>query len=240
MRTRSNGFPVLLAAGCLFGSVSLADVDIVLTDAQGSPLVDTGVVVLTAEGEALGRWASVPGGIQSISANPGDKLVIDVGGMIFDEIVPATGDLTIQLLGTPANDNCENPGELAFGLNAGTTLGATDDANVFGLECGDDAGITGPGVWYTVTGTGTGLTLSTCENTSGGSADYDSKISVYCGGCDNPTCITGNDDAQGGQCNFHAQVSFCSQANVEYLVLVSGFLTDTGNFVLDLIDDGEE
>jgi len=201
---------------CLFGTMAVADVDIVLTDSQGNPLVDTSIVVISASGEGLAKEATVPGGIQTVAANPGDKLIIDVGGNIFAEIVPASGDLEIQVLGAPANDECDAAGMLGFGLNPGTTVGATEDANVFGFECGDDAGITAPGVWYTVQGTGTVLTISTCENTSGGSADYDSKLSVYCGGCDQPTCVAGNDDEP--SCNFHSEVDFCSQANVDYLV----------------------
>ncbi|MHC4318212.1 MAG: proprotein convertase P-domain-containing protein [Planctomycetota bacterium] len=103
----------------------------------------------------------------------------------------------------PANDDCENAEALdvASGGTAcidGTTINATFDP----VEC--VAPTTAPGVWYRVIGTGNGMRATTCEDYPPAGADYDTKISVFCGeclgalsncceahsgqGCDDPDC----------------------------------------------------
>jgi len=113
---------------------------------------------------------------------------------------------------------------------SGTTIGATFDDVGF---CG--TGNSAPGVWYTVIGTGNTMTATTCENQSfPGSADYDTKISVFCLDCDAPTCVGGNDDSSG--CSFHSTFSWCSQAGATYSILVHGFSSATGDFDLSVSD----
>ena len=125
------------------------------------------------------------------------------------------------------NDACEDAiGPLAVpSVTAGTTDGATVDLDV--PDC--DVLNTSPGVWYTVTGTGTTMTASLC-----GGADFDTKLSVYCGDCDTPLCVVGNDDF----CGLQSEVSWCSQFGVEYLILVHGFGGQSGPFDLTLSEDG--
>ncbi|RJP88647.1 MAG: IPTL-CTERM sorting domain-containing protein [Desulfobacteraceae bacterium] len=106
-------------------------------------------------------------------------------------------------------------------VTAGTTIGATVDAVPGGL-CGTS--VTAPGVWYMVIGTGGVMTVDTC-----GSA-YDSKLSVFSGGCAVLTCVGGNDD----YCGLQSGLSFDSVAGVEYLILVHGFATATGSFNLNI------
>jgi hypothetical protein len=113
-----------------------------------------------------------------------------------------------------------------------TTL-ATDDV---GLPCGV---FSGPfsNVWYTVTGTGNTITATTC---TAGTTHPDTKISVFCGDCLAPVCVTGNDDD--GSCGFDvffSTVSWCSQPGVNYLVTVGGFASGQQGVVqLDVTDDG--
>ncbi len=77
--------------------------------------------------------------------------------------------------GGPANDLCEDAIPVAIpSVTAGSTLGSTID-NTFPI-CGINAQITTGGVWYSVIGTGTTITASTCN-----AANYDTKINVYCG-----------------------------------------------------------
>lgn len=134
--------------------------------------------------------------------------------------------------GTPPNDLCQDAEDLDVpSTTGGTTLGATFDDVGF---CG--TANTAPGVWYTVVGTGNTMTISTYENNSSGSANYDTKLSVFCDDCDDLLCVAGNDDEPG--CNFHSTASWCSQAGETYHILVHGFGSATGNFDLAVLDDG--
>ena len=78
----------------------------------------------------------------------------------------------------------------------GSTVTATLDP-VPNQSCGTS--VTAPGVWYQVEGTGNTMTASTCDDgdPSTGSANYDTKISVFCADCDHLLCIGGVDDTAG-------------------------------------------
>ncbi len=134
---------------------------------------------------------------------------------------------------TPENDDCATAVAVTVpSLTAGFTLGGTIDAVG---DCGTTT--TAPGVWYSVTGTGNFMTATTCENQApAGSADYDTKISVFCQDCAAPTCVDGNDDESG--CDFHSTIGWCSQAGAEYYIMVHGFSDNTGSFELSVFDDG--
>lgn len=108
-------------------------------------------------------------------------------------------------------------------LTSGSTFSAKVDE---GLPEGD-VPITSPGVWYIVPGDGTTITASTC-----GSADFDTKISVFCDGPES-SLIAGNDDA-GCTGPLHSTVSWCSEAGQNYLVLVHGFGGEAGRFQLSV------
>ncbi|UCG33653.1 MAG: choice-of-anchor J domain-containing protein, partial [Phycisphaerales bacterium] len=110
----------------------------------------------------------------------------------------------------------------------GTTQGATTDSG-YPSPCGS-ASITSPGVWYSVIGTGNTMTADLCN----GTATYDSKLTVYCWGCDATVCVDGNDD----YCGLQSQVTWCSQPGAEYLILVHGYGGATGVFELTITDDG--
>ncbi len=124
------------------------------------------------------------------------------------------------------NDECENALPIACGETVtGTTANATFDASA--PACGG-VDITGPGVWYEFTdnsGLVTDYTISLCNGT-----DYDSKLTVYSGTCGALVCETANDDA----CGLQSEVSFQSDGNTTYYILVHGFLNATGNFTLNV------
>jgi hypothetical protein len=146
-----------------------------------------------------------------------------------------TCPLTVQVI----PDECSDAyGPLAVdSVTPGTTIGATFDAGP--NFC--DTRVTAPGVWYTVVGTGNTMTASTCNdgNADTGSADYDTKISIFCADCDNRTCVAGQDDNFGAGCDgFSTKLSWPSQADNTYLILVHGFGNATGNFELAILDDG--
>jgi hypothetical protein len=146
----------------------------------------------------------------------------------------ATGAFSLAVSCVPApppppNDFCANAIEVHCGdFIAGTTIDATIDTAV-APTC--DTGVTSPGVWYVLndnTGLVTDITITMCTGTT----DYDSKLSVYTGDCGAPplTCVVGNDDT----CGLQSEVSFQSDGNTTFLILVHGFGGATGNFELDI------
>ena len=132
-------------------------------------------------------------------------------------------DLLEYTAGTsaPPNDLCSDAAPIACdSAVAGTTIDATFDAFPTCTTTN-----TAPGVWYSIMGTGGDVTVDTCAG-----ATYDTKISVYTDGCDpvTTTCVGGNDDA----CGLQSSVTWTSTPGVEYLVLVHGFSSGTGDFTL--------
>ncbi len=124
----------------------------------------------------------------------------------------------------PANDLCAN----AIAITCGQTVSGTTVAATFDAAGTCTTSNTAPGVWYTITGTGAGITLSTCAATG-----YDTKLSVYTGACGAFTCVAGNDDDF--TCSFstlRSRVTFNSVAGTTYRILVHGFSSNTGAFQL--------
>lgn len=122
----------------------------------------------------------------------------------------------------PANDSCE----FAIAVNCGDTItGSTTFAT-------PDAGLpfcgTTPqsnGVWYTLVGDGSFVTLSLCNGTT-----YDSKINVYTGSCGVFTCVGGNDDF----CGTQSQLTFQSVNGTTYYIYVNGFTASSGDFTMSI------
>jgi cysteine-rich repeat protein len=142
----------------------------------------------------------------------------------------ATGPVPVVVpLQAPANDDCSAPqalGSLPASVTS-TTVGATGTIEPF---CGtSDTGV--PDVWYSFTGTGNDVIVSLCP-ANGGSADYDSKLGVYCDNCVN--CVDGNDDF----CDLASEVTIGTTLGETYHVSVHGFGGQTGNFTLTVTDTG--
>lgn len=134
--------------------------------------------------------------------------------------------LVSPVLAQPSNDLCENaiPVE-CNSFTLGTTVGAgVDDSFV---SCGD-TGITSPGVWYAVIGTGGMVVADTCSD----STTYDTKIHAFRGPCQGAVCVAGNDDDP--NCGLSSRVEFGTVAGEVYLILVSGFGGATGDFGLNV------
>ncbi|MFK7757188.1 MAG: T9SS type A sorting domain-containing protein [Flavobacteriales bacterium] len=136
-----------------------------------------------------------------------------------------TGDYSLSLTcepipTAPENDLCSG----ALPLECGQTLEGSTDGATF-----DNAGTcvtsnSAPGVWYSISGTGGALTLSTCN-----AANYDTKISVFEGSCEELLCVTGVDDAT-GCAGFTSELEFVSSIGTDYLILVHGFGSANGEF----------
>ncbi len=135
---------------------------------------------------------------------------------------------TLVSLPGPTNDDCLSA--IAVGIpssTTGTTVGAATDTAPF---CGTDDDPAG-GVWYEVVGNGTTLTATTCD----AGTDYDTKLRVYTGSCGALTCVGGDDDDPScGSSTLQSTVDFFAENGVMYYILVHGYNTAEGNFVLNI------
>ena len=126
----------------------------------------------------------------------------------------------------PANDACSG----AIAITCGQTITASNAAAT--NDAVPACGLSAPrkGVWYTITGTGGLITLSTCSATT----NFDTQIAVYTGACGALTCVGSNDNAA-GCANFFGRlstVSFTSTFGTVYRIMVAGKLSASGTFTL--------
>jgi len=259
MRRKSLLSMVCMLALCT-GFIMAAEtgpVQVMFYDATGSLVTDAYVHVTDQAGRTVAKLTPASDGVYNLdSALMGQKVVFKVSdpslgsANTMDARIPEwiQGPVIITLptppaspLGVPANDTCDIAIAIAVpSITNGDTIGAGVDNDVVDCETPNTAG----GVWYSITGTGNPITLTTCELDTGtpGSADYDTKISVYCLGCGAAAvCVAGNDDTAGGDfCGFtfHSTLTFQSTLGVQYGVLVHGFSTGTGNFSMSAYEGG--
>jgi len=119
----------------------------------------------------------------------------------------------------PVNDLCASALPITCGQTiAGSTVSSTIDAVG---TCTTTLGTAG-GVWYSYVGNGGTATMSLCGSS------FDTKLAVFTGSCAALTCVIGSDDF----CGTQSQVSFPTTIGTTYLVLVTGFSTNTGAFTL--------
>lgn len=126
------------------------------------------------------------------------------------------------------NDDCDGAEPISCGQTiAGSTTDATED---YALYC--NTSNTAPGIWYSFTGNGDCINLTTCNP----STNYDTKLSVYTGDCvSGLVCVAGNDDDFSCSSSIYfSTVDFQTVVGEEYLVLVHGWSANTGDFELSL------
>lgn len=125
----------------------------------------------------------------------------------------------------PVNALCNGAVSLSCGQEAvgNTAMGVLTEAPA----CGS-AYINTPGLWYTFTGDGNDVTLSTCNN-----AEFDTKISVWSGDCTDLVCEGGVDDGTGCAGNTSA-VTIATTPGTVYLALVHGYDGAVGTFTISM------
>ncbi len=145
---------------------------------------------------------------------------------------------------TPDNITCDladavmTDGTPVAGNTAASTFVPTSAAGLPGIGCGF-AYTDATALWYTFTGTGNDVTVSTDDIGS----DYDTRIWIFCGtdsvmppmsACECLFCVDGDDD---GGTGLLSEITVGTESGSTYYVLVGGFGTSVGNFVLTVTDD---
>ena len=124
------------------------------------------------------------------------------------------------------NDICED----AILVDCGSsTVGNTTDATIIGEPqevCGTTLN-TAPGEWYSIQIPADGFYNVTVDTFG---SVFDTKLGVFSGACDALLCIGGNDDTGGVQ----SEVSFIGTASETYIIYVTGFGANTGEYTLNV------
>jgi len=225
----------LVFAAVMVATPALAVINVHVVDQHGVAMGDVSLTAYHPDGWVLAKMGATESGNFTIPGTIGDKVIFDVhghsvGSQFGLETTAGVGGIVLVLQAIPDNDNCDAAIPVAAGGTAlGSTVEATDDLNA--PTCGTD--ITAPGVWHSVTGAGTELTISLCN----AGTNYDTKLNVYCLDCEAPTCVAGNDDGTGCS-DFQSEVTFCAAAGVNYNVLVQGYSGGTGDYEMTVTDTG--
>lgn len=135
--------------------------------------------------------------------------------------VSGLGSLSVTCIG---NDLCGNAEPMVVGSSVqGSTRGTT--VNDFaGPNCGQGV-VDSPGVWYSVVGTGDRMRVAIPT------ASYDTRLTVYEGGCGSLSCVGDADNVAGTQ----ESITWCSAPGVVYRILVHGSGGASGTFTLSTI-----
>lgn len=127
----------------------------------------------------------------------------------------------------PSNDECIDAIAISCGDSImGNTKNATTD---FGSPVCGTVSATSPGIWYVLDDNSNlpgDVTISLC----GSNTVFDTKLSVYSGDCSNLVCVAADDDGCGDQ----SEVTFASDGNTMYYILVHGFDGQKGVFELQV------
>jgi hypothetical protein len=133
------------------------------------------------------------------------------------------GNFALSIAGSP-NDLCFGAVGLLPSGSSGT-LGATFDATPEYLGWCNGYYILSPGVWYSTVGTGESMNASTCHDAS----DFETRISIFRGGCTSLKCVN---DGESLSCGLQTAVTWQTTVGEQYFILVHG--VGVGNFGLSL------
>ncbi len=144
----------------------------------------------------------------------------------YNEEAADSFKICLTAMPTPANDFCGS----AQAMTCGTTyFGNTEAATIdeFNITCGPSGVPASPGVWYTFTGTGDSVSVTTCADTT----NFNTVLHVFEGPCSNLQCLTGNDtDTDCPVDDKNATASFVSQLGKVYYILLSGAGEESGTY----------
>lgn len=162
--------------------------------------------------------------LEGLAVTPGETYYVQIDG--YNGATAEAGTVTVNECGvSPIIPACEEATEIFCG---DVVTGSTDGITPLPLETCITSLSSAGGVWYTFTGLGDNITVSTC----GAGTDYDTKIGVFSGDCTlaGLVCVGGNDD----DCGLQSSVTFAAMNGTEYYIYVSGFGSNTGTFELSV------
>jgi subtilisin-like proprotein convertase family protein len=211
------------------------------TVADGTPASPYGITINTQETAPLSRSCTCQVNLTITSPPVGacctndgcfsltQRNCVNQGGVYQGNGTVCTGCMCASTV-PPANNSCDTAQLLRVGDSiSGNTCAAAPQTVP---TCGGIPSNAG-GLWYKFVGTGNAVTIDTCLSPA--ATRFNSRISVFCGGCGSLTCVGGNDTGNCG--NLQASLTVCTQNNAEYLVLVHNNGAG-GDFVLTTTDGG--
>jgi hypothetical protein len=138
----------------------------------------------------------------------------------------AVGDFALSMEEGQLNDSCDL--SLPVDTRTNSYFGSTQDATL-GVQinsCEKRASAT-YGLWYTLVGTGSIVTLSTCSEQN----EIDADIAVFTGSCSDLACLISAKDG----CDDRNAVMWLTEPDVVYYVQIRGANpSEVGNFVMDV------
>jgi hypothetical protein len=196
-----------------------------------------GLAEIACNDDCGGTPCAGPGSCLTLTLAPGQVVLVRVS----DKGIGAGGNFQVRAITLLANDDCAGAIPVSCpGSCSATTVGSANElpsvptpcTGPGGQEGGQNYGITGPGVWYSVTSPiAQTLYADTVVGTS-----YDSKLLVYTGACATLSCVTVNDDITATP-TLRSKVAWQANAGQTYYILVTGFSTNTGTFTLRVTCD---
>lgn len=136
--------------------------------------------------------------------------------------VSGIGSLSVTCIG---NDSCGDAEPMVVGATVqGSTRGTTVNDST-SPNCGQGV-VDSPGVWYSVVGTGDRMRAAIPT------ATYDTRLTVYEGGCGSLSCVGDANNVGGTQ----ESITWCSALGVVYRILVHGSGGASGTFSFTTIN----
>jgi hypothetical protein len=124
------------------------------------------------------------------------------------------------------NDLCSG----AIALQCGTTITGTNVGSNPNALPSCVLLASGGGVWYSIVGTGSPITISTCN----AATDFDTQLAVFSGSCSGLTCVGANTYDNSCSNRRASTVTFTAASGTTYYVYVTGTAGATGTFGLSV------
>ncbi|PKP19160.1 MAG: hypothetical protein CVU05_11970, partial [Bacteroidetes bacterium HGW-Bacteroidetes-21] len=234
-RTQSNAHNLM----CFDISICVPSTAPSSASASPNPICPSLSTTLSVSGGSLGTGASwhwYSGSCGGTAVGTGATLSVSpVSTTTY--YVRAEGDcgttacvsVTVTVNPSPSNDNCVNAVNIAaLPYNSGVM---SNSCSTNDIPAGSGCLGFGANVWFTFTGTGNNMQIST-DNAG---TNFDTELHIYTGSCGSLTEVTCDDDAGTGATSL---INLCSTASTTYYVSVGYYSTSLvyGNYQLTIVD----
>lgn len=136
------------------------------------------------------------------------------------------GDFVLDIKEKQKENGYSCPTSLALELGSGSYASSTIDSPSSAVELCEGTGAL-RGVWHEFLGTGTTVRVSVCNDDT----DFDARVSLYHGGCDDLSCVASTQS----RCGERDEILITTHVGQVYYILVHGPNSFTiGNYRLDI------